>query len=273
MTERSGPSGTLTVSLENLGAQVTDPILQGRAGHAQYQAPIYDALLGFDYEAEFGGVGPGVAKEWSIDPDGNSWTFTLEEDLVLDGIPLRLIDTAGLRPVADPVESEGVQRAHRAREEADLVLLVLDGSRDLAAEDFEAIERGRSGAEACRTVVIVNKCDLPGVGKRTRLDPAPQYLSALTGQGVEALRAELRNRLLGSGPVEDPVITNSRHALALEQSRDALDHAAEAVEAGLSEELVLEDLKLAMQHLGQITGEFTTEDLYDRIFSTFCIGK
>ena len=80
--ESTGPSGTLTVALENLGAQVTDPILQSRAGHAQYQAPIYDALLGFNYESEFGGVGPGVAKEWGIDPDGSSWTFKLEEGLV-----------------------------------------------------------------------------------------------------------------------------------------------------------------------------------------------
>ena len=76
------PTGTLTVSLENLGAQTTDPILQTRAGHAQYQAPIYDALLGFNLESQYGGVGPGVAEEWGIDPDGNSWTFRLPEGLV-----------------------------------------------------------------------------------------------------------------------------------------------------------------------------------------------
>ena len=75
------PTGTLTVSLQNLGAQTTDPILQGRAGHAQYQAPIYDALLGFNYESQYGGVGPGVAHEWGIDPDGSSWTFRIREGL------------------------------------------------------------------------------------------------------------------------------------------------------------------------------------------------
>ena len=77
-----GPSGTLTVSLQTLSAQVTDPILETRPGHAQYQAPIYDALLGFNYESQYGGVGPGVAKEWGIDPDGLSWTFRLDEGLV-----------------------------------------------------------------------------------------------------------------------------------------------------------------------------------------------
>ena len=76
-----GPSGTLTVSLQTLSAQVTDPILETRPGHAQYQAPIYDALLGFNYESQYGGVGPGVAKEWGIDPDGLRWTFRLEEGL------------------------------------------------------------------------------------------------------------------------------------------------------------------------------------------------
>ena len=76
------PTGTLTVALENLGAQTTDPILQTRAGHAQYQAPIYDALLGFNYESQYGGVGPGVAEEWGIDPDGSSWTFNIAPGLV-----------------------------------------------------------------------------------------------------------------------------------------------------------------------------------------------
>ena len=90
---QGGPSGTLTVSLENLGAEVTDPILQSRAGHAQYQAPIYDALLGFNYESQYGGVGPGVAKEWGINPDGNSWTFKLGEGLTFhNGEPLTAED-------------------------------------------------------------------------------------------------------------------------------------------------------------------------------------
>ena len=87
------PTGTLTVSLENLGAQTTDPILQGRAGHAQYQAPIWDALLGFNYESQYGGLGRGVAHEWGIDPDGSSWTFHLEEGLVFhNGEPLTAED-------------------------------------------------------------------------------------------------------------------------------------------------------------------------------------
>jgi len=198
---------------------------------------------------------------------------TLEEDLDLDGILVRLIDTAGLREVTGEVESEGVRRAHRAREEADLVLLVLDGSREIEPLETEALARSLREIERPRTVVAVNKCDLPGAAARALPHPDPRRVSALTGEGVDGLRAELRQRLLGAGPLEDPIVTNRRHADALEQTRSALERAIQAADHGLSEELVLEDLKAAMRHLGEITGEFGTEALYDRIFSTFCIGK
>jgi tRNA modification GTPase len=198
---------------------------------------------------------------------------TLEEELHLDGIPLRLIDTAGLRPVDDPVESEGVRRAHRAREEADLVMLVLDGECELDAAELKAVERSATEPERERTVIVVNKCDLPGAAERKVPHVVPLRVSALTGEGTGALRIELRRRLVGTGQLEAPIITDARHARALEQTLAALGRAAEAGESGLTEELVLEDLRDAMRCLGTITGEFTTDDLYDRIFSTFCIGK
>jgi tRNA modification GTPase len=208
-----------------------------------------------------------------VTPRAGTTRDTLEEDLNLDGIPVRLIDTAGLREVTDDVESEGVRRAQRAREEADLVLLVLDGAREIEPLEIEALERSRGDLEKRRTVVAVNKCDLPGAMERAIPHPAPRRVSALSGQGIDSLRAELRGRLLGAGPLEDPIITNHRHAAALERTRSALERAARAADDGLSEELLLEDLRRAMGHLGEITGEFSNEALYDRIFSTFCIGK
>jgi len=192
---------------------------------------------------------------------------TLEEDLVLDGIPVRLIDTAGLREVRDAVEREGVGRARRALEQADLVLFVLDGSRE--TDELERDTLARMETEAGRWVAVVNKCDLT---RRERLN-GTLAVSAKTGEGVAELRAALRERLLGSAPTEHPVVTNGRHAAALEQARAALTKAATAVKDGLSEEWVLEDLKRARNELAAITGEFDVEDLYDRIFSTFCIGK
>ena len=198
---------------------------------------------------------------------------TLEEQLELDGIPVRLVDTAGLRSVRDPIESEGVRRAKQAREEADLVLLVFDGACPLQEVELKALRRAEQPPETERTVVVVNKCDLNGA--RTMPVPHPEVLrvSARTGEGLDELRAALRRLLVGNRPVEDPLITNSRHARALEQTKAALGRAAGASASGLSEELVLEDLREGMLHLGEITGEFTNEDLYDRIFSTFCIGK
>jgi tRNA modification GTPase len=189
---------------------------------------------------------------------------TLEEEFNLAGIPVRLIDTAGLREVDDAIESEGVRRAEQAREEADLVLVVLDASVPYVPEQSPVVE----GA-----LVVWNKCDLPFAPANDALYPDAARLSALNGDGIDALRSKLRERLVGSRPAEDPIVTNRRHARALEQARDALERARESGRQGLSDELLLEDVREARRHLGTITGEFDIESMYDRIFSTFCIGK
>jgi tRNA modification GTPase len=198
---------------------------------------------------------------------------TLEEPVDLDGIPVRLIDTAGLRDVSDEIESEGVRRARRAWREADLVLFVLDGSRAPEPSERETLARAGEEPERTRMVVVASKCDLAPSREWPREFPAPLRVSAVTGEGLPALRAELRRRLVGGAPVEDPILTDRRHAAALERTHAALERAAGAASRGLSEELLLEDLREALRHLGEITGESGTEALYDRIFSTFCIGK
>jgi tRNA modification GTPase len=198
---------------------------------------------------------------------------TVEEQLDLEGIPVRLIDTAGLREARDAAESEGVRRARLAREEADLVLLVLDGSRPLEPAERSAMERATAQPESERTVAVINKCDLPDAAERELPLAGMLQVSARTGQGIERLRKELHARLVGAGPLEDPIITDGRHAEALRRTDAALARAARAADEGLPEELLLEDLKQAMRHLGEIGGEYGNEQLYDRIFSTFCIGK
>lgn len=189
---------------------------------------------------------------------------TLEEAFNLAGIPVRLIDTAGLREVDDAIESEGVRRAEQAREEADLVLVVLDASEPLVAAQSPVVE----GA-----LVVWNKCDLPPAAENEGLYADAPRLSALTGDGIDDLRTRLRARLVGSNSTEEPIVTNRRHARALEQARDALERARDSARQGLSEELLLEDVREARRHLGAITGEFGIESMYDRIFSSFCIGK
>jgi tRNA modification GTPase len=197
---------------------------------------------------------------------------TLEEQIDLGGIPVRLVDTAGLREVVDPVEGEGVRRARAAREEADVVLLVLEGSTAPTDEEREVLEEIEGTDDGGRTLVVVNKIDLPRA-KEAPSPPGALDVSALTGEGLDALREAVRERLVGAGPLEDPVLTDARHARALEGARNALERAAGAAAAGSSEELVVEDLRDAMHNLGAITGEMSPDELYDRIFSTFCIGK
>lgn len=199
---------------------------------------------------------------------------TLEEGLDLDGIPVRLIDTAGLREVLDPVEREGVLRARRAWEEADLVLMVLDGSREQDAVEVEKLAGIGVEEELGKVMVVVNKCDLDGVRERPLPRPEALRVSAITGEGIGRLRETMRERLVGpASSFEDPILTDARHSEALRRADQALEKGAAAAAAGLSEDLIVEDLREAMKALGMITGEFTTEDLYDRIFSTFCIGK
>jgi len=192
---------------------------------------------------------------------------TVEEDIDLAGIPARLVDTAGLREAEDPVETEGVRRAEVARREADVVVLVLDGSRPIEEAEGHAIED--AGAPESRTILVRNKTDLP----QHEWSGCQVDVSARTGEGLAALREAIARQLRGSGPLEDPILTNARQAQALREADQALARASHGARNGLPDDLVLEDMKLALRHLQEITGEFTTEDLLDRIFSTFCIGK
>jgi tRNA modification GTPase len=200
---------------------------------------------------------------------------TIEEALDLDGIPVRLVDTAGLRDVADAVESEGVRRARQAWNEADVVVLVLDGSREPDPEETAAIARVSADArERHRTVMVLNKCDLAEAAERPLPHRSAVRISAKTGLGCDELRIALRERLVGpAGAFEDPILTDARHAEALRRAEAALAKAEATAASGLTEEIVLEDLREAIRQVGTVTGEFTADDLYDRVFSTFCIGK
>ena len=163
-----------------------------------------------------------LARERAIVTDVAGTTRdTLEETLDLEGIPVQLVDTAGLRDVPDPAEREGVRRAEQARQEADLVLLVLDGSREADEQELAAV------AEAGGTTVsVATKCDLAEARERPLPDRSVLRVSGLTGKGIDQLRGELRRRLLGGALLEDPIVTDARHARALEEASRALSAAA-----------------------------------------------
>lgn len=193
---------------------------------------------------------------------------TIEEEVDIEGLPVRLIDTAGLRETLDPVEGEGVRRAGAAARESDLVIVVLETGRPPSDAEMRAIRE----APAASTIVVRNKADLDDVGGGGDTGPG-LAVSATTGAGLGALRAALRERLIGAERVEDPILTDARHAAALERASAALGRALGALREGFPEEYVLEDLRAAIDNVGEITGAFGNEELYEKIFATFCIGK
>jgi tRNA modification GTPase len=205
-----------------------------------------------------------------VSPMAGTTRDTLEETFDLDGIPVTIIDTAGVRVAVDVVEAEGVRRALEATGEADLVVLVLDAGRDLRPEEREALAE-RAADPTQPTIVVANKIDLASGRDGDAPWPGAIRISAKTGDGLAALHTAIREALCGAAPLADSELTNVRHVLALEEAVACLARAREAMPAG--EELALEDLRAALSALGELTGEFGSDDLYDRIFSTFCIGK
>lgn len=195
--------------------------------------------------------------------------------LTLSGVPVRLIDTAGLRDTEDPVEREGVRRSRRIVAEADLALFLLDGARAANAGDRRAYEEVAGRPH----LLLLNKCDLPaaetggefrGEGKRGALS-----VSAKTGQGMEALLREMARELVpdGGAILAEAPMTRLRHVSAVKKAVDALERATDAAERGLSPEFPAADVREAAQALSELTGEIAPEDVLNAIFSCFCIGK
>ncbi len=193
----------------------------------------------------------------------------LRRELILEGVPLHLVDTAGLRRTADPVERLGVERAWAEIANADVLLHVIDASRkteDPAGEVVEALP------ERAIKIRVFNKIDLiSGAARATVKDSEVEvWLSAKTGEGVPALRSAILNAAGWQELEEAPFMARERHLAALAGAATALQRAAEHT---ASPELLAEELRIAQVELGAITGEFSADDLLGEIFSRFCIGK
>jgi len=193
----------------------------------------------------------------------------LRETLSLDGIALELADTAGLRETQDEVEREGVRRAHGQLARADVALLVSDAGH--AAADLALLDALPAGAER---VVLVNKIDLAHAAAHAETRDGNRWLwvSAKTGEGLDALRDHLK-QLAGAGSGEGAFSARRRHVLALESVRDHLDRTAAILTGSRAGELAAEELRQAQHALGEITGDYSSDDLLGAIFSSFCIGK
>jgi tRNA modification GTPase len=197
----------------------------------------------------------------------------IEESVDLNGVLIHLVDTAGVRETDDIVEQEGIKRTRIAQGEADLLLVVVDGSVPLTSDDRDLL----SAVKDSKHVVVLNKADLADA---VLLDAALANhsscnISAKTGLGVEQMKSALRAQLLPGGfeAAESVTITNVRHRDALRRASESLGHALESVRYGMAGELVSIDVRAAADALGEITGAITTDEILGHIFSEFCIGK
>jgi len=191
----------------------------------------------------------------------------ITEPVEVSGIALTLVDTAGARDARDIVESEGVARGHQARGVADLILVILDRSEPLTSDDRTLLAE----TAPMRRLIVVNKSDLPPV---TDVEGGLD-VSAATGEGLDRLRCAIAQELTGEeSRRESPSLTNLRHIGLLEQAREHLDRAVNALtETSTPEEFLLVDLHAARARFDEVVGVRTSEDVLTHIFETFCIGK
>ncbi|MUK77217.1 tRNA uridine-5-carboxymethylaminomethyl(34) synthesis GTPase MnmE [Aliivibrio fischeri] len=200
----------------------------------------------------------------------------LREHIHIDGMPLHIIDTAGLREASDEVERIGIERAWDEIEQADRVLFMVDGTTTDATDPKliwpEFLDRLPKNMGM---TVIRNKADQTGedLGICHVNDPTLIRLSAKTGEGVDALRNHLKECMGFSGNQEGGFMARRRHLEALEKAAQHLDIGQQQLEGYMAGEILAEELRIAQQHLSEITGEFTSDDLLGRIFTSFCIGK
>lgn len=201
---------------------------------------------------------------------------TIEEYLDIRGVPLRLVDTAGIRETAEAIEEIGIRRARQKLDEAELVLLVVDGSQG-AQEDDRLLFAAAAGK---KIVVVVNKADLmagDSLVEWAASFPGAKLVatSARTGQGIAALEDAVYFLATGGEGLQeqDRAVPNVRHAAALGRAAASVRQVRDGLARDLSPDLLAIDLQMALDHLGDIVGETTTEDVLEMIFSRFCIGK
>lgn len=260
---------TLTESEQTLAALLgtfaRGRVLKSGAATAIVGAPnagkssLLNALVGYDRAivTDF----PGTTRD------------TVEEKAVVGGVLLRLIDTAGIRDGGDAVETMGVERSRAAAKQASLALLVLDGSRELTAEDEAAIALANT---VPHLIVAVNKSDLPralDVGALADRFDNVLSVSAVTGAGLDTLTDAIAAQFPSGETAGGALLTNARQADAANRALSAVAEARGALRIGMTPDVVLTDCEAALAALGELNGKQVRDDLVDTIFSRFCVGK
>ena len=223
------------------------------------KSSLLNALLGYDRAIVTSK--PGTTRD------------TIEEKLLLGDTLLRLTDTAGLRQSPDEAEQEGIRRALRAARDAELAIAVFDGSEALNEEDIEAINAAKA---AEYSICVINKTDLPQVIEREVLEANFKdtlTVSARTGEGLKALEQTVARLFPNPEAPAGELLTNARQAEAVKRALGSLEAAQEALEQGYTADAVLTEAEAALEALAELTGRSVKQDITDRIFSRFCVGK
>ena len=221
------------------------------------KSSLLNALAGFD-------------RAIVTDIPGTTWD-TVEETVMVGGVKLRLIDTAGIRETGDAVEAIGVERSKKAIENAQLVLFVCDGSKPLTEEDEAIIELCTEHENA---VALINKSDLGAVVEPSDLPFMNViWISASSGEGLDQLADVVEVLFENNTPCDGSILTNARQADACRRAYDAIGRSLKGLRSGLTPDMVLIDVEEAMEAMGEVTGATVREDITARIFERFCVGK
>lgn len=204
-----------------------------------------------------------------VSPRAGTTRDTIEEFIQVHGIPLRLVDTAGLRQSDDTIEQSGIARTAREMERADLILEVVDASQP--AEKANRVSLSTHASQ--RHILILNKADQTIDASWSKSTGIP--VSCLTSEGIDAIRSAIRDLVLRSGPLlgDHPLAINARHQSCFQRVADHLEAAASALRETQAPEFIALDLREALQALGQVVGQIDGEEVLDQIFRQFCIGK
>jgi len=220
------------------------------------KSSLLNALLG--YERAIVTDIPGTTRD------------TIEEKLRIGRLTLRLTDTAGIRDSEDRVEQLGVERSRLAMERSELVIAVLDGSAGLDGEDMEII---RLAEKAPRAILVISKADLEQQSHELETSLPTVSISSVTGQGMDELERQIEKLFPMPQVLAGEILTNLRHAEAVSAALESINAAMEAMELGFTPDIVLTETETAMEALGRLSGRSIREDVTNRIFQRFCVGK
>lgn len=265
-----GPLAETAEQLKMLLARMAEIKAQTQCG-VRLQEGLYIALIGLPNAGKSSLLNRLCGEDRAIiSPIAGTTRDVLQASVQIDGLPFHLLDTAGLRTTLDPIEQEGVIRAKNALEKADLVLWVIDATVNPKAEMNQLMAEIKKDYPEKTIFFIRNKIDLVNEKVDGKIDYFP--LSVVTGRGFTELLEAIKEH---SGISQSaPVFTaRRRHIIALEQAEAAIQSAYVQCEQQAGLELLAEELRMAQQFLGEMTGEYTSDDLLGDIFSSFCIGK